>query len=133
MSVWTDPIIIPPITIVYMGLGFLINKIIDRKAGKHLSDLERLNYVGDKGVDTLVMHSKKVKGVVKTIMSDDDELPSETIPSVYNAIKAEDEMMKTFGHVLSEQQLEMDHLKHKLTEAGIDINNGETKENPIIE
>ncbi len=130
MSVWTDPIIIPPITIVYMGLGFLINKIIDRKAGKHLSDLERVNYVTDKGVETLVMHSKKVKGAMKTIMSDDDKLNSETIPCINDAVKAED---ATVGLIMTEMQLEMDHLKHKLTEAGIDINNGETKENPIID
>ncbi len=125
MSVWTDPIIIPPVTIVYMGLGFLINKIIDRKAGKHLSDLERLNYVGDKGVDTLVMHGKKVKGTMKAIMSDDKELPSETIPGINDSISNTDGEDATVGLILSEMQLEIDYLKDKMIKSGIDINNGD--------
>ncbi len=130
MSVWTDPIIIPPVTIVYMGLGFLINKIIDRKAGKHLSDLERLNYVGDKGVDTLVMHGKKVKGTMKAIMSDDKELPSETIPGINDSISNTDGEDATVGLILSEMQLELDHIKDKMIKAGIDINNGDETIDP---
>lgn len=137
MSVWTDPIIIPPLQIIIFILGFLVNKIIDKKAGKNLSDLERINYVGDKLVDTSVMHGKKVKGALQTIMSDDDELASDTIPKIkayqQEILKEVDEIRVTDSLIMSEMQLEIDHLKHKMVEAGIDVNNGETSDNPIIE
>lgn len=128
MSLWTDPIVIPPFQLFLTGLIFLINKAIDKKAGKHMTDLERLNYVGDKIVDTSVMHKKKVRGAVKAIMTDDQELPSETIPGINGDVDTDDDVIATVGTVLSGMQLEIDHLKHKMLESGIDVNNGETKE-----
>lgn len=136
MSLWTDPIIIPPLQIIIFIFGFLVNKIIDKKSGKNLTDLERINYVGDRLVDTSMMHGKKVKGTIKAIMSDDEEKPIETIPGVNSnkpTMDEIDQIILTNGLALSELQLELDHVKHKLTEAGIDINNGETKDNPILD
>jgi len=52
MSIWTDPIVIPPFQILLTGLLFLANKIIDKKAGKNLTDFERVNYVTDKMAET---------------------------------------------------------------------------------
>ena len=130
MSVWTDPIVIPPVTIVYMGLGFLINKIIDRKAGKHLSDLERANYVGDALVNTSVMHGKKLKGTVKAIMSDDKELPSDSIPGIDDVQQQINEIVITDGQALADMQLQLDNLQHKLLTAlpDLDLSNGDDQE-----
>ena len=130
MSVWTDPIVIPPVTIVYMGLGFLINKIIDRKAGKHLSDLERIDYVGDRLVNTSVKHGKKLRGTVKAIMSDDKELPSETIPGIDDVQQQINEIVITDGQALADMQLQLDNLQHKLLTAlpNLDLSNGDDQE-----
>ena len=137
MSIWTDPIVIPPFQILLTGLLFLANKIIDKKAGRNLTDFERVNYVTDKIADTSVMHSKKIKGVVKNIMSEDEVINSKTIPKIKeyqtDILKEIDELRFTYTQTVTELQLEIDHLKHKLTEAGIDINNGETKEEPILD
>ena len=121
MSVWTDPIVIPPLQIIIFILGFLINKIIDKKAGRHLTDLERLNYVSDGLVNTGVMHGKKIKGAVKTIMADDHKTNSETIPGIHDHPEED----ATVGLVLSEMQLDIDEMKDKMSKAGIDMTNGD--------
>ena len=125
MSLWTDPIVIPPITIVYMGLGFLANKIIDRKAGKHLSDLERLDYVGDTLVNTSVKHGKKLKGTVKAILREDEELPSETIPGIQQQVN---DIILQDGQALADMQLQLDNLQYRLKEVipNLDLSNGDT-------
>ena len=130
MSVWTDPVILelPPITILMFFGGYFFNKIIDLKSSRKLSnDLERLDYVGDTMVNTSVKHGKKIKGAVKAIMSDNKELPSETIPSIHDGIDTED---ATVGLVLSEMQLTLDMMKDDLIKQvpGLTFNNGEAKE-----
>lgn len=128
MSVWTDPIIIPPLQIIIFIFGFLVNKIIDKKAGKNLTDLERLNYVGDRLVDTSVMHGKKAKGVIKSIMSEDEVKNSETIPSIQQQIN---DIALVDGQALADMQLTIDNLQHKLLKIlpDLDLSNGETEDN----
>jgi len=104
------------------------NKIIDLKAGKKFStDLERLDYVGDKVVDTSVKQSKKFRGAIKAIMSDDDTRSSDTIPEIPDVQTQINDIILQDGQALADMQLQLDNLQHKLLAAlpELDLSNGD--------
>jgi len=63
MSLLTEPVVIPTGTIITIAVTYLVNKYFDMKAGRNLTDLERLDYVTDTMVDQAVKQGKKLDGI----------------------------------------------------------------------
>ena len=108
MSIWSDPISIPPFSIIIFFLGYFINKYLDAKAGRHLADpIQKVDYITDELVEQAIKQGKKFEGLRKHFQS---APPSPDLLNEMDQLRIDD------GLFLSNLQLQMDEFKDEIRE-----------------
>jgi hypothetical protein len=122
MSIWTDPITIPPLMFIGSILSYLVNKYIEKKYGLKLpqGDYEKIDYATDKLVDNFVKQEKKFGWLLGRNRDKNNDTVEEIIDNVKTIpaiIKIEDRLgnlENDFGVMLPLFNKELEYFKEEI-------------------
>lgn len=133
MSILNDQTQVSNMAILVGALTYIIKLFIEKKYGlRFASDTEMIEHILDRGIDKAMVATPKLQVLKNKIFGDSEAKKTiEPVPLPVKEMQREVNNVRVdTGMVLSGMQLEMDHLKDKLTKTipGLDLSNGNDKE-----